>query len=147
MVFCKAMWKYIVLAVIFVALYLISPIDLVPDFFLPLGFLDDIGLIALAWWYLRKLAQNKVRENIQGSSKKTEDKYKQTEQKASKPQNSPYEVLGLPTNATQEEIEKAYRVKIKEYHPDRVHGLGEELQKIAREKTQEINAAYQKLKR
>ncbi|WP_291942109.1 DnaJ domain-containing protein [Cetobacterium sp.] len=30
-----------------------------------------------------------------------------------------YEILGISKNATQEEVKKAYRIKIKEYHPDK----------------------------
>jgi curved DNA-binding protein CbpA len=33
-------------------------------------------------------------------------------------ERDPYEVLGIPGNASEEEIEEAYREKAKEYHPD-----------------------------
>jgi curved DNA-binding protein len=48
-----------------------------------------------------------------------------------------YEILGVPRNATQEEIKKAYRRLAMKYHPDRNRG-----NKEAEEKFKEINEAY-----
>ncbi len=59
----------------------------------------------------------------------------------------PYTVLGISPSATQEEIRKAYRARMVEYHPDRVNHLGEELREVAHKKTLEIQRAYAKLKR
>lgn len=50
-----------------------------------------------------------------------------------------YEVLGVPRNATQEEIKKAYRRLARQYHPD----FNKDPQ--AQEKFKEINEAYQVL--
>jgi len=49
-----------------------------------------------------------------------------------------YQVLGVPRNASDEEIKKAYRKLAMQYHPDR--NLGKE--KWANEKFKEINEAY-----
>lgn len=51
-------------------------------------------------------------------------------------------VLGLAEVFTREELRKAYKDRMKMYHPDRVSDLGEELQQLAEEKTKEINAAF-----
>ena len=57
---------------------------------------------------------------------------------------NPYEVLGVSPNASKDEIEKAYRKLIREYHPDQ---YGDNpLRKLAEEKLQEINEAYDKIK-
>jgi molecular chaperone DnaJ len=50
-----------------------------------------------------------------------------------------YQVLGVPRNASDEEIKSAFRRLAKQYHPDRNKELG------AEEKFKEINEAYQVL--
>ena len=52
----------------------------------------------------------------------------------------PYEVLGISRNATDDEINTAYRKLVKQYHPDRY--VGNPLADLAKEKIAEINAAY-----
>ena len=57
-----------------------------------------------------------------------------------------YAVLGIKRGATASEIRAAYLAAIKQYHPDQVAHLGPELRKVAHQKTQEINWAYETLK-
>jgi len=52
-----------------------------------------------------------------------------------------YEILGVPRNASQEEIRRAYLKLAHKYHPDKTGG-----DKDAEEKLKEINAAYDVLK-
>lgn len=54
--------------------------------------------------------------------------------------DDPYKVLGISPGASQEEIKKAYRKKVKEYHPD-LHPNDP----VATKKTNEINEAYDML--
>lgn len=49
-----------------------------------------------------------------------------------------YQILGVPRNASQEEIKKAYRKLAMQYHPDRNPGR----EKWANEKFKEINEAF-----
>jgi len=53
----------------------------------------------------------------------------------------PYQVLGIPRGASEEEIKKAYRKKAKEYHPD-LHPDDP----VAAQKMNEVNEAYDMLK-
>lgn len=55
-------------------------------------------------------------------------------------------VLGLNSTVSSSEIKKAYRKLMRDYHPDKVSTLGEALQKLAEEKSKEINSAYDLLK-
>lgn len=53
----------------------------------------------------------------------------------------PYEVLGVPHGASEEEVTKAYRKLAKKYHPDLNPG-----DEAAAQKMSEINAAYNQIK-
>jgi len=53
----------------------------------------------------------------------------------------PYQLLGVPVGAAEEEVSKAYRRLAKVYHPDLNHGSAEAAKKMS-----EINAAYDAIK-
>ena len=57
----------------------------------------------------------------------------------------PYEVLNIPSTATDEEVKKAYRELARKYHPDNYHD--NPLADLAQEKMKEINAAYDAIQR
>ena len=60
--------------------------------------------------------------------------------------STPWEVLGVPIDASEDEITAAYRRMAQMYHPDKVTTLGPELQEVADRRMKEINAAYDALK-
>ncbi len=61
--------------------------------------------------------------------------------------DSAYIILGVNRNATNEEIKKAYRNLAIKYHPDKVSYLGEDIKNKAKEKFQQINEAYETIKK
>lgn len=60
-----------------------------------------------------------------------------------------YAILGVGEQASMEEVKKAYRRLMNQYHPDKLvaKGLPEEMMKAANEKTQQIKEAYEMIKR
>ena len=61
--------------------------------------------------------------------------------------DSAYIILGINRNATNEELKKAYRKLAVKYHPDKVSYLGEDIKNKAKEKFQQINEAYETIKK
>lgn len=61
--------------------------------------------------------------------------------------DSDYKILGIESNATDEEVKKAYRKMAIAFHPDKVAAMGEEYQKGAKEKFQQIQDAYEAIKK
>ncbi len=58
-----------------------------------------------------------------------------------------YRILEVEPSATDEEVKKAYRKMANKYHPDKVSYLGEDFRKIAHEKFQKVNEAYDRIKK
>ena len=60
-----------------------------------------------------------------------------------------YAVLDVSAHASDAEVKKAYRRLMSQHHPDKLvsKGLPEEMMELAKEKTQEIRAAYDAVKK
>lgn len=126
--------KWLILAAI---VYLVLPYDLLPDFIGLPGRIDDVLIMAwLAWFY-----RNHVHQYVAKQSKPESGESKSVEA------FDPYSVLGVSPSASREAIQAAYRLRMKEYHPDKVAHLGEDLQVLAHEKSQQIQRAYKQLHR
>ena len=121
-------------------IYLVSPIDAVPDTLLGLGWVDDIALLLLGYWIFKSFIPRVHSQREKYSSSRPW----QEETKPSTGDN-PYEILGISEGATQAEIRSAYRKQAQRYHPDRVSHLGEEFQQLAKAKFQDIQKAYETL--
>lgn len=136
-------WPYIAAVI-----YLLSPIDLLPERGLGrIGLIDDIIVVFAAYfYYLNRPAFGKAgrRSTDDGESEKEEGSGGRPRAAAA---SDPYDVLGLPRTATMEEIKHAYRELAKKYHPDKVSHLGEEFKRLADKRFKEIDAAYKSLQR
>ena len=137
------------------ASYIICPYDLVPDFLIGAGWIDDLIVLGLVLWYLKKKrgsgffqgkGQSPGRGDGQDFSKNeahgTGTKY---DFKTENSSNNPYKILGISKGSSLEEIKKAYRLLSNKYHPDKVTHLGEEFKKLAEIRFKDIQEAYQKL--
>ena len=59
-----------------------------------------------------------------------------------------YTTLGVPPNAPDDEVKRAYRRLMSRHHPDKLaaKGLPEEMMRTATERTQQIKAAWETVK-
>lgn len=131
-------WFYILSA-----LYLLSPIDLLPERALGrFGLIDDVLIIAALYWYMvRRPALLKAGQAKGGAGEK--DKSGAPEDIEG--EQDPHKVLGVAGNASDEEIRQAYLKLANKYHPDKVDHLGEEFKTLAHRRFKQIQAAYEAL--
>lgn len=59
-----------------------------------------------------------------------------------------YAALGLTVDASAQEVKRAYRKLVSQYHPDKLssQGLPDEMMELAKKRVREINAAYDQIK-
>jgi DnaJ like chaperone protein len=64
------------------------------------------------------------------------------------PLSAAYEVLGVAAGVTDAEVKRAYRKQMSQNHPDKLvsRGLPESMLEIAKQKTQAIQAAYERIR-
>ena len=149
MVTPKNLKRWLIVAAV---LYLLFPRDLIPDFMgRGLGLIDDLAVMAgLTWFYrkrLREFAARSAREPAGDDEQQERSRRGPTASVPPEDVPDPYATLGVPRSASQEAIQTAYRVRMNEYHPDKVAHLGEELQQLAHRKALEIQRAYEQLHR
>jgi len=128
--------------------YLLLPFDLIPDIIGIPGRVDDLAaIVALVWFYrnhVKEYVANRTDQQGNGRSAGAGSGQRSAEPQSPKVFDA-YAVLGVPRSASSEAIHAAYRARMKEYHPDKVAHLGEELQTLAHEKSQEIQRAYREV--
>ena len=139
-----------ILPIVLAVLYVISPVDAIPDFLPGLGWLDDLFVLGVLAWYLmaRKQGQSPW-DMFRGRRRGT-----RTRGPAGPPPEDPgtdfsrldpYAILEIGPQASPDEIKAAYRRAVTRYHPDKVAHLGKEFQELAHRKLLAIQQAYQTL--
>ena len=137
------------------ALYVLTPVDLIPDFFGLPGRFDDL-LVALGTLMYLYSSSKKAPGAAGARGPRSSDGGRQggeggresegaSSRRTSAGPSDPYEVLEVERNETLEEIRRRYKEKLLQYHPDRVVHLGGEFQEMAERKTKEITEAFQKI--
>jgi len=138
--------------------YILSPFDLVPDFLLGFGWLDDLAVLFFLWKYIyvpfrqRYRDAKTFREQGESYQERNYEEFFRGQQSDStsrpgkeKDEEDPWTVLGIGRNASDAEIKKAYRELALKYHPDRLTHLGEEFRVLAENRFKKIQRAYQEL--
>ena len=139
-------WK--ILLILAATFYILSPLDFLPDYIFGWGWLDDLAVLFILWQTFarikQKLESGIFQDNPAGGSDHEQSSGAKSANNGST-LSPPHEVLGVSSNATQDEIKKAYRHLAAQYHPDKVSHLGEEFRALAEKRFKEIQEAYQKL--
>lgn len=60
--------------------------------------------------------------------------------------DNPYRLFNLTSDASDAEVDQAYRRLMSQYHPDKLVGAAPELRRQAELRAGEINAAYDRIK-
>lgn len=118
-------------------IYVILPWDF--DFIPLAGRVDDLLVLGFALWYAWK-----AHSSVRGGKGEGESPPPPPGDAGA---DDPYEILGVPRSASDEEIRKAYRDLLGRYHPDRLQHLGGEFRELAVRKAAAINSAYDSVKR
>src|ERR1700694_2886498 len=83
-----------------------------------------------------------AREQNSGSSDEERTNKSDDRQRRTSSPRAWWETLNVDQNASTDDIKGAFRKEISKYHPDRVAGLGVELQELAGRMAKEVNQAY-----
>ncbi len=124
-------------------LYIIFPRDLLPDWLIGFGWIDDLLVVYLLWRFFFRGVAATGTGRTSGHRQNTGPQNQENTVHA----KTPYEVLNVSPGASPAEIRRAYRTLANKYHPDKVAHLGADFQALAEEKFKEIQAAYDVLKR
>lgn len=92
-------------------------------------------------------AEHKLIKHIAESMGISQKDYESIESMFVANTDAAYKILEADPSATEDELKKAYRKMALKYHPDKVHYLGEDVQKAAHEKFQKVNEAWETIKK
>jgi hypothetical protein len=138
-----------IILILLALIYVLFPYDFLPDFLLGWGWLDDAAVLYLLWRYVLSPRPSPWRQGQRQGRDQTSDQGQGSwaggpDSSPSGPRD-PYAVLGIGTDATDADIQKAYRTLANRYHPDKVEHLGDEFRELAEKRFKEIREAYHTL--
>jgi DnaJ-domain-containing protein 1 len=136
------------LPILVALLYLVSPVDVVPDFLPWLGWLDDLVVLGILAWVLiaRQRGQSPwdvFRRRPGGAWRRSPSGPPLEDLTVDFSHMDPYTLLEVSPQASLEEIKSAYKRAVARYHPDKVAHLGKEFQELAHKKLLAIQQAYE----
>lgn len=159
-------WIWIILGLSAINLFIPDGIPLIDEIALPA---IAVGSLLLRRYFMKnfyqkqyqnyqsvggRTSQGSFKGTSQGSSQGTGSFYNRFkgwgsgyQQPGVSTEKDPYNILGVGRGASINEIKKAYRNKLKKFHPDIVENLklGQEYREMFEDKTREIKNAYEKL--
>lgn len=138
------------LPILIAILYVLSPVDALPDFLPGLGWLDDVIVLGILAWVLiaRQRGQSPwdvFRGRMGGGGRSHSSGPRPEDLTADFSSVDPYTLLEVSPRASPEEIKAAYKRAVARYHPDKVTHLGKEFQELAHKKLLAIQHAYEAL--
>lgn len=136
------------LPILIALLYVISPVDAIPDLVPGLGWLDDLIVLGILAWVLiaRQRGQSPwdvFRGRGGGGWTRRSSGPRPEDLTADFSTLDPYALLDVSPSASPEEIKAAYKRAVARYHPDKVAHLGKEFQELAHKKLLAIQQAYE----
>lgn len=127
-------------------LYVVFPRDLIPDFLLGWGWIDDLAVLYMLWRYYRRLTRpQQTGGRFEQPRHEAGDEQAHAGDAEARAAQDPYTILGIAPGASREEIKSAYRRLAGKYHPDKVQHLGKEFQQLAEKRFKDIQRAYDDL--
>jgi hypothetical protein len=138
------------LPILIAILYVLSPVDAIPDLLPGLGWLDDLLVLGILAWVLiaRQRGQSPwdmFRGRMGGRERSRSIGPRAEDLTADFSTLDPYTLLEVSPRASPEEIKAAYKRAVARYHPDKVAHLGKEFQELAHKKLLAIQQAYESL--
>ncbi len=129
---------------ILLIIYIISPFDAHPLF------LDDLIAAAFIFYMVYKKAkQKKQQQQYYNYSSQSQSSHQTSESDSQGPLtlDDACRLLGVSSNTSLDDVNRAYKEKMIKSHPDKVSHLSEELQEKAKELTLKLNEAYDLIKK
>ncbi len=128
--------------------YFMCPYDVIPDFLVGPGWLDDLGVLALAWWWatrIKRAYQTRTGPWPRGTYQQKSSSANGQAAQDPYEEEDPYNILEIERGDSKDKIKAAYKRLAAQYHPDKVQHLGKEFQELAHNKFVAIQRAYDKL--